>query len=65
MAGIKDGLSRISTGQGGGEAAAPQQQQITFDQTGNEIIFHQKIKSRKLDENGNIHYLVSWLPEGM
>ena len=63
MAGIKDGLSRISTGQEG--PGGSKQQQITFDQTGNEIIFHQKIKSRKLDENGNIHYLVSWVPEGM
>ena len=57
MAGIKDGLSRISGG--------PNPQQITLDQTGSEIIFHHRIKSRKLDENGNIQYLVTWLPEGM
>ena len=57
MAGIKDGLSRISSG--------PVPKEITFDQTGNEIIFQQRIKSRKLDEDGNIKYLVCWQPEGM
>ena len=51
------GLSRISSG--------PRNKEITFDQTGNEIIFHHRIKSRKLDEDGNIQYLVSWLPDGM
>lgn len=61
MAGIKEknvkSLSRISSG--------PKHKEITFDQTGNEIIFHHRIKSRKLDEDGNIQYLVSWLPDGM
>ena len=60
MAGIKDGLSRFTK-----TPSRSQDVPLTFASCGSELVFHSEVKSRKLDENGNVHYLVSWLPAGM
>ena len=62
MAGIKDGLSKIKKKPKGQRKKLSE---INFDSTGNCVIFHSQVNSRKLDENGNIHYLISWFPLGM
>jgi len=62
MAGIKDGLAKIKKKPKGQRKKLSE---INFDSTGNCLIFHSKVNSRKLDENGNIHYLISWFPVGM
>lgn len=61
MAGIKDGLSRFNPGLCSTEC----DQKLEFDSSRSQLVFRTKVKSRKLDENGNVHYLVSWLPAGM
>ena len=60
MAGIKDGLSRISH-----SSHCSDNVPFIFDNSGADLVFRSEVKSRKLDENGNIQYLVTWLPEGM
>ena len=60
MAGIKDGLSRISHSSHNSDNVP-----FIFDNCGADLVFRSEVKSRKLDENGNIQYLVTWLPEGM
>jgi len=60
MAGIKDGLSRISHSSHNSDNVP-----FIFDNCGADLVFRSEVKSRKLDENGNIQYLVKWLPEGM
>jgi len=62
MAGIKDGLAKIKKKPRGQRKKLSE---MNFDSTGNCLIFHSKVNSRKLDENGNIHYLISWFPVGM
>eukprot|EP00090_Calanus_glacialis_P026583 TRINITY_DN41821_c0_g1_i1.p1 TRINITY_DN41821_c0_g1~~TRINITY_DN41821_c0_g1_i1.p1 ORF type:complete len:769 (+),score=117.36 TRINITY_DN41821_c0_g1_i1:311-2617(+) len=62
MAGIKDGLSKIKKKPKGQRKKLSE---INFDSSGNCVIFHSQVNSRKLDENGNIHYLISWFPLGM
>ena len=59
MAGIKDGLSKFKKTQKSDESI------LSFDPTGSQLLFHNEVKSRRLDENGNIHFLVSWQPSGM
>ena len=61
MAGIKDGLSRFNSGLSSTQC----DQNFEFDSSRSQMVFRTRVKSRKLDENGNIHYLVSWLPSGM
>ena len=55
MAGIRGGLARLSCP----GAAAP------AVSTGGQVEVSGEVKSRKLDEDGNIHYLVSWSPPGV
>jgi len=62
MAGIKDGLSKIKKKPKGQRKKLSE---MNFDSSGNCLIFHSQVNSRKLDENGNIHYLISWFPLGM
>jgi len=62
MAGIKDGLSKIKKKPRGQRR---KRSELNFDSSGNFVIFHSQINSRKLDENGNVHYLISWFPLGM
>lgn len=62
MAGIKDGLSKIKKKPKGQRRKLSE---LNFDSSGNCVIFHSQVNSRRLDENGNIHYLISWFPLGM
>lgn len=65
MAGIKDGLSRFSPVSNRSSSLSPSSLDLVFT-NGGELVFRPgSVKSRKLDEDGNIHYLVSWHPGGM
>ena len=55
MAGIRGGLARLSCP--GAETPALS--------SGGQVEVSGEVKSRKLDEDGNIHYLVSWSPPGV
>ena len=61
MAGVRDALSRVKR--------RPRQTRcpsaINFDGSGTAVIFYSRVMGRRLDENGNLHYLISWLPAGM
>ena len=64
MAGIKESLSRIK------KKSKIQRKkkilnEINFDSCGNSVILNGHVTSRKQDENGTVHYLVSWLPQGL
>ena len=65
MAGIKDGLSRFSSASNRSSSLSPSSLDLVFT-NGGELVFRPgSVKSRKLDEDGNIQYLVSWHPGGM
>ena len=63
MAGIKDGLSRFSSAKKSSSSSTSLDLVLT---NGGELVFKPgSIKSRKLDGDGNVQYLVSWSPGGM
>jgi len=63
MAGVKDGLARLKPLVKG--EWKPEEESVRFDRTGQAIVLRSKVTSRRLEESGDIHYLISWLPEGM
>ena len=63
MAGVKDGLARLKP-PGKGEWK-PEEESVRFDRTGQAVLLRSKVTSRRLEESGDIHYLISWLPQGM
>ena len=65
MAGIKDGLSRLSSPGDRSSSSSSASLDLVFS-NGGELVFRPgSIKSRRLDEDGNIEYLVAWSPRGM
>ena len=65
MAGIKDGLSRFSSPGDRSSSSTSASLDLVFT-NGGELVFRPgSIKSRRLDEDGNIEYLVAWSPGGM
>ena len=67
MAGIKDGLSRFSSAKRSSSSSSSSSASLDLVLTnGGELVFKPgSIKSRKLDGDGNVQYLVSWSPGGM
>lgn len=63
MAGVKDGLARLKPPIKGGWK--PEEESVRFDRTGQAVVLRSKVTSRRLEESGDIHYLISWLPQGM
>ena len=63
MAGVKDGLARLKPPVKGGWK--PEEESVRFDRTGQAVVLRSKVTSRRLEESGDIHYLISWLPQGM
>jgi hypothetical protein len=63
MAGVKDGLARLKPRTRGAQGSMADG--VTFDRTGQAVILHSRVNSRRLDASGNIHYLISWFPQGM
>jgi hypothetical protein len=61
MAGVRDALARVKRRPR--HARSPHA--INFDGSGTAVIFYSRVLGRRLDENGNLHYLISWLPAGM
>merc|ERR1719242_1827889 len=43
----------------------PEEESVRFDRTGQAVLLRSKVNSRRLEESGDIHYLISWLPQGM
>jgi len=64
MAGVKDGLSRLKPREIG-EEDAEEDDQWSFDRSGQSLVLHSAVRSRRLDASGNIHYLISWSPQGV
>ena len=62
MAGVKDGLARLKPT---GPVHWPRTEGFTFDRQGQSVVVHSKITTRRLEQSGNIHYLISWFPQGM
>ena len=63
MAGVKDGLARLKPPVKGDWK--PEEERVRFDRTGQAVVLRSKVNSRRLEESGDIHYLISWLPQGM
>jgi hypothetical protein len=61
MAGVRDALARVKRRPRNARCPAD----INFDGSGTGVIFYSRVMGRRLDENGNLHYLISWLPAGM
>jgi len=65
MAGVKDGLARLKPPVKGSWKSEEEEERVRFDRTGQAVVLRSKVTSRRLEESGDIHYLISWLPQGM
>jgi len=40
-------------------------EQVTFDRSGQAVLLTSRVVSRRLEESGDVHYLISWSPQGI
>ena len=61
MAGVREGLARLKPA----ERRQVAGEQVTFDRSGQAVLLTSRVVSRRLEESGEVNYLISWSPQGM